>query len=69
MRVPINRLESIWPQSSSESAAEASKHTSWGDTAKSWEHSLEDLLAEHPKLAIGAAAAFGLVLGWLVKRK
>lgn len=69
MRVPINRLESIWPQPSSENAAEASEHASWSDTAKSWEHRLEDLLAEHPKIAIGAAAALGLVLGWLVKRK
>ena len=69
MGVPINRLESIWPQPLSEAAADASKHGSWGDTAKSWEHSLEDVLAEHPHVAIVAAAAFGLVLGWLVKRK
>jgi len=69
MRVPINRLESILPQSSREDATRVGRQTSWSDTAKSWEHNIEDLLAHHPKVAIGAAAAFGLILGWLVKRR
>lgn len=69
MRVPINRLESIFPRSSKGNVAEADEQAAWREKAKSWEHDLENLLAEHPKIAIGAAAAFGLVLGWLVKRK
>jgi ElaB/YqjD/DUF883 family membrane-anchored ribosome-binding protein len=69
MRAPINRLESIWPQSSREDAIDTGEHASWSNSAKSFEHKIEELLAEHPKLAIGAAAAFGLFLGWLVKRR
>ena len=69
MRAPINRLESIWPQSSREEAIDTGEHASWSDTTKSFEHKIEELLADHPKFAIGAAAALGLVLGWLVKRR
>jgi ElaB/YqjD/DUF883 family membrane-anchored ribosome-binding protein len=36
---------------------------------KSWENSVEGLLAKHPKAAIMAAAAVGIALGWMVKRK
>jgi hypothetical protein len=69
MGTPINRLDSIWQQSKrTELEVAAPKHT-WGETAKGWEHSLESLLAKNPKLAIAAAAAAGLVLGWMVKRK
>lgn len=38
-------------------------------TAKSWETELERFIGEHPRLTIGAAAAAGLLLGWMVKRK
>jgi ElaB/YqjD/DUF883 family membrane-anchored ribosome-binding protein len=69
MRVPINRLESIWPKSLREEVADSGEHGSWGDSAKTFEHKIEDLLAEHPKVAIGAAAALGIVLGWMVKRR
>jgi ElaB/YqjD/DUF883 family membrane-anchored ribosome-binding protein len=68
MRVPINRLKPIWP-SLREEAPHTSEHGSWGDTAKTFEHKIEDLLADHPKVAIGAAAALGIVLGWMVKRR
>jgi hypothetical protein len=30
---------------------------------------LETLLADHPKLALAAAAVVGLALGWIAKRK
>lgn len=69
MRGPINRLDSIWPESKSADMASPGRMASWGDTAKGWEESLESLLSEHPKLAIAAAAAAGIVLGWIVKRK
>jgi ElaB/YqjD/DUF883 family membrane-anchored ribosome-binding protein len=69
MRVPINRLEPIWPKSLRDEATHAREHGSWGDTAKTFEHRIEDMLAEHPKVAIGAAAVLGVVLGWMVKRR
>jgi ElaB/YqjD/DUF883 family membrane-anchored ribosome-binding protein len=64
---PVNRLESVWPKLSEADAPE--KETTWGQTAKSWEHNLESFMTEHPKLTVAAAAALGLVLGWMVKRK
>jgi len=69
MGVPINRLESIWPQAEAAEAQSEVRGRPWSNRAKSWERSLEDLLAEHPKLAIAAAAAVGIALGWIVKRK
>ena len=41
----------------------------WNKQARVWEGSLEDLLRKHPRVAIAAAAAVGLALGWIVKRK
>jgi ElaB/YqjD/DUF883 family membrane-anchored ribosome-binding protein len=69
MRSPINRLESIWPQSKTATVPPGAQKSSLSDTAKSWEYSFENLLAEHPKVTIAAAAAIGIALGWLVKRK
>ncbi len=69
MRAPINRLESIWPRSEAPEALVVRERATWSNRAKSWEHSLEGLLAEHPKFALAAAAAFGIALGWIVKRK
>jgi hypothetical protein len=65
---PINRLEPLWPQSG-ESETIARQPATWGSTAKSWERSLEDTLAKYPKWARAAAAAAGLLLGWMVKRR
>jgi ElaB/YqjD/DUF883 family membrane-anchored ribosome-binding protein len=69
MATPVNRLESMWPQDEAaeivarREAAPGSKH------ANSMEQTVEFLLRKHPKVAIAAAAAFGLALGWIVKRK
>ncbi|HEX5472858.1 MAG TPA: hypothetical protein VFW73_13285 [Lacipirellulaceae bacterium] len=67
MRVPINRLESIWPKSA-QATTEAGK-PSWSDTVKRWERNAEEVIVEHSKLAIAAAVAAGLAIGWMVKRK
>jgi ElaB/YqjD/DUF883 family membrane-anchored ribosome-binding protein len=40
-----------------------------GEVATSWERRFEEFLGEHPKLTVAAAAAVGLMLGWMVKRK
>lgn len=42
---------------------------SFGEMSTSLERRFEDFLEEHPKLTVAAAAAVGLVLGWMVKRK
>jgi ElaB/YqjD/DUF883 family membrane-anchored ribosome-binding protein len=70
MAAPFNRLESIWPQSKVASVPPpGNRKSTFSETAKSWEYSFENLLAEHPKVAIAAAAVIGIALGWLVKRK
>jgi hypothetical protein len=74
MGVPINRLESIWPQAKTADAGLSPAsivggEPTWSDSAKGLEANFETVLAKHPKLAIAAAAAAGLLLGWLVKRK
>jgi len=69
MAAPINRLESMWPQSEPAEAAARRETASWGNRAKTWENDLEGLLRKHPRIAIAAAAAVGIALGWIVKRK
>jgi len=66
---PVNRLEAHWPQSPARYATSAQDKASWSDTAKSWEGNLENFMGDHPKLTLAAAAAVGLLLGWIVKRK
>jgi len=69
MGMPVNRLESIWPQVEAVEAQVEGRKRPWRKKAKSWERGLEGILAEHPKMAIVAAAAIGVALGWIVKRK
>jgi ElaB/YqjD/DUF883 family membrane-anchored ribosome-binding protein len=66
---PINRLEPHWPRAAAPEAEQYADESSWEKRAKSWEENLEDFMADHPKLTLAAAAALGLVLGWMVKRK
>jgi ElaB/YqjD/DUF883 family membrane-anchored ribosome-binding protein len=66
---PVNRLEGHWPQARLPEAEQYSDESSWSRMAKSWDERLEDFMADHPKLTVAAAAAAGLVLGWMVKRK
>ncbi len=65
---PVNRLEPHWPPAAPYDVA-ATERWSWSDSARSWEGNLEVFMADHPKVALIAAAAAGLVLGWMVKRK
>ena len=66
---PVNRLEPHWPKPAVPEAEQYPDESSWSKMAKSWEGSLEDFMADHPKLTVAAAATVGLVLGWMVKRK
>jgi ElaB/YqjD/DUF883 family membrane-anchored ribosome-binding protein len=69
MAAPINRLESIWSRSEAREMAFAAEQPVWTKRAKSWENKFERLLAKHPAAAIVTAAAVGIALGWIVKRK
>jgi len=69
MAAPINRLESIWSRSGGLEAPAPRERAVWANRAKSWETSLEGLFAKHPTAAIVTAAAVGIALGWIVKRK
>jgi hypothetical protein len=69
MGAPINRLDSIWSRRETRELPTEREQAVWGTRAKSWETSLEGILAKHPKAAIVAAAAVGIALGWIVKRK
>jgi len=69
MAARINRLESMWPQGEGAEMAARREAASWSKQAKSWEGNLESLLRRHPRAAMAAAAAVGLALGWIVKRK
>ena len=66
---PVNRLDRHWPKRPGPEADRFSDETAWSRMAKTWEENLENFMADHPKLTVAAAAALGLVLGWMVKRK
>ena len=66
---PVNRLEPHWQQATAQRTTPERVPHPLADKAKSWEENLEHFMAEHPKLTVAAAAALGVVLGWMVKRK
>jgi hypothetical protein len=66
---PANRLEPHWASIEAKAKAPQVEPISWKERAGSWEHGLQDFLSEHPKLTVATAAAVGLLLGWMVKRK
>jgi hypothetical protein len=66
---PANRLEPYLIRYGARPPAPEIEPRSWGEVAEGWEQRLQSLLGEHPKLTVAAAAAVGLVLGWMVKRK
>jgi ElaB/YqjD/DUF883 family membrane-anchored ribosome-binding protein len=65
---PVNRLEPHWPETMVAHTSEDDDST-WSGAAKSWEHTIECFMGDHPKLTLAAAATVGLLLGWMVKRK
>jgi hypothetical protein len=64
----VNRLETTWPAVPPNQMDNGPMST-WSNTAKSWENKLEAFVTDHPRLALTAAVAGGLLLGWMVKRK
>lgn len=66
---PVNRLERHWPKKSLPEAEQYDEASAWSANAASWEDSVKDFMADHPKLTLAAAASLGLVLGWMVKRR
>jgi ElaB/YqjD/DUF883 family membrane-anchored ribosome-binding protein len=65
----VNRLEPHWPTYATRQEAPEYEPVSWSEMTNSWEKSFQRFLGEHPKLTVAAAAAAGLMLGWMVKRK
>jgi len=65
---PVNRLETAWPTAGPLDRG-GIELDSLSQSAKSWEGKVETFITDHPRLALGAAAACGLLLGWMVKRK
>jgi ElaB/YqjD/DUF883 family membrane-anchored ribosome-binding protein len=65
---PVNRLEALLPSSAAYSADDR-EQSSLAIRAKTWEHRLEQFIEDHPRLTLGVAAAAGLVIGWMVKRR
>jgi hypothetical protein len=66
---PANRLEPYLTTYTVRPPAPEIEPQSWGEMAESWEDRFHSFLGEHPKLTVAAAAAVGLVLGWMVKRR
>jgi ElaB/YqjD/DUF883 family membrane-anchored ribosome-binding protein len=66
---PVNRLTSHWPHASRRSIAPEYEKRSLSESLKPLEKRLEEFMGEHPKLTVAAAAAVGLLLGWMVKRR
>jgi ElaB/YqjD/DUF883 family membrane-anchored ribosome-binding protein len=64
-----NRLEPHWASIESRTTAPQVEPVTWKERAGSLEHGVQNFLSEHPKLTVAAAAAVGLVLGWMVKRR
>ena len=66
---PANRLEPHWPRMTAPEGMSPTEEMTWSEMAKSWEEELENVMADHPKLTLLAAATIGLLLGWVVKRR
>jgi len=69
---PINRLEHAWspPIDTGVDLGETSTLTSSiKSRARSAEKNAETFIGDHPRLSLAFAAAAGLLLGWMVKRK
>jgi ElaB/YqjD/DUF883 family membrane-anchored ribosome-binding protein len=69
MAPPVNRLESMWPRSERAEDLARREAAPWSNKARRAENTLEDLLVKHPRIAIAAAAAVGIAVGWIVKRR
>jgi ElaB/YqjD/DUF883 family membrane-anchored ribosome-binding protein len=68
----VNRLEHAWsrPVDTGVDLGETSTLSSTIKTrARSVEKNAETFIGDHPRLALACAAAAGLLLGWMVKRK
>jgi ElaB/YqjD/DUF883 family membrane-anchored ribosome-binding protein len=69
---PVNRLEHAWsrPIDTGVDLGETSTLSSTiKSRARNAEKNAETFIGDHPRLALACAAAAGLLLGWMVKRK
>ena len=66
---PVNRLEPYYQGYGHRPPAPEIEPQTWSEMAESLDHRFQNFLGEHPKLTVATAAAVGLLLGWMVKRK
>jgi ElaB/YqjD/DUF883 family membrane-anchored ribosome-binding protein len=69
---PINRLEHAWsrPTDTGVDLGDTSTLSStFKSHARNVEKNAETFIGDHPRLSLAFAAAAGLLLGWMVKRK
>lgn len=66
---PLNRLRSHWPRALDDQNGTAAGAQKLVARAVAWRRRLERFLGDHPQATVVVAAAVGIALGWLVKRK
>jgi len=65
---PLNRLQSHWPRSEDAESLPVDTRVVVAK-ADAWRRRIEQFLGDHPQATVVVAAAVGVALGWLVKRK
>jgi ElaB/YqjD/DUF883 family membrane-anchored ribosome-binding protein len=63
---PSDRLLPYWRRESTIHATDGEREAA---RPREWSEWLAKCMGEHPAMTLGAAAAVGLALGWMVKRK
>jgi ElaB/YqjD/DUF883 family membrane-anchored ribosome-binding protein len=66
---PVNRLEHVWTRPVDSGVDLAEESPTLKARARNMERSAESFIGDHPRLSLAFAAAAGLVVGWMVKRK
>lgn len=67
---PLNRLQAHWPNGVTREREPALDEAQpWTTTIQPWVERLEEIVGQHPRATLAAAATVGIFLGWLVKRK
>jgi ElaB/YqjD/DUF883 family membrane-anchored ribosome-binding protein len=64
---PLNRLQPHWLRSADEGAPIDAQQVA--AQADAWRRRIEQFLGDHPQATVVVAAAVGVAIGWLVKRK
>ena len=67
---PLNRLQRHWPSAPGRQPdREQSESAPWTATLRPWVARVEEIIGERPAASLAAAAAVGVLLGMLIKRR